>query len=73
MINISNGSGRAGMLAVAAEKELASEIAAFEAALYRRDDVDMEIHRERARAVLDTILDLKAQAFVLACQENGLR
>ncbi|MCC0013672.1 MAG: hypothetical protein H6877_10180 [Rhodobiaceae bacterium] len=72
-LDCSKGSGRAGLLVVAAEKELAAEISLFEASLFRRDQDGMQRHRERAQAVLETILDLKAEQWVLVCKENGIR
>lgn len=70
--NIAGGSGRVAMLHAAAEKELTAELAMFEASMYRRDDQAMQNHRERAQAILDTILDLKHEQWVLLCRENGL-
>lgn len=70
--DFSKGSGRAGLLVIAAEKELAAEISLFEASMFRRDQGAMQRHRERAQAVLETILDLKAEQWVLACRENGI-
>lgn len=72
-MNIGKGSGRAAMLFIAAEKELTAEVALFEAAMYRRDDKAMQSHRERAQAILDTMLDLKLEQWTLACRENGLK
>lgn len=68
----STGSARTAMLVVAAEKEFSAEIGLFEASLYRGDQPAMQHHRERAQAVLDTLLDMKAEQWVLVCREYGI-
>lgn len=72
-MDFSKGSGRTGVLVVAAEKELAAEISLFEASMFRRDQEGMQRHRERSQAVLESILDLKAEQWAQACKENGIR
>lgn len=68
----STRSARAGLLVLAAEKELAAEIGLYEASLYRGDQQAMQHHRERAQAVLDALLDMKAEQWVLVCREHGI-